>query len=144
MLIRQMKLEDVINIEQLMDQLGYPSTNAQLQSRFNQLLSLNDYQTYVAEYNANIVGFIGMAKQYAYEFDGPYLRILALVVDENIRRQNIGQKLMDAAESWGRENDCVAATLNSGNRPERIGAHRFYEALGYAGKSTGFSKKLTK
>ena len=50
---------------------------------------------------------------------------------------------MLAVEDWAKKNDCIAITLNSGNREERIAAHNFYKNLGYIGKSTGFSKSLT-
>lgn len=33
--------------------------------------------------------------------------------------------------------------LNSGNRSERINAHKFYLKRGFEGKSTGFVKTLT-
>lgn len=140
--IRSMKIEDVFQIEQLMNQLGYPSSVTQLQNRFQKIMDLHDYQTLVAEIDSTIVGLIGMAKQFAYEFDGPYVRVMALVVHEDYRGMKIGQNLMQAAENWAVENECVAVTLNSGNRPERVGAHQFYERLGYVGKSTGFSKIL--
>lgn len=140
--IRSMKIEDVFQIEQLMNQLGYPSSVTQLQNRFQKIMDLHDYQTLVAEIDSTIVGLIGMAKQFAYEFDGPYVRVMALVVHEDYRGMKIGHNLMQAAENWAVENECVAVTLNSGNRPERIGAHQFYERLGYVGKSTGFSKIL--
>ncbi|MGN7476416.1 GNAT family N-acetyltransferase [Solibacillus silvestris] len=142
MQIRSLKMEDIPSIENLMIQLGYPSTATQLQERFQRLLKLPDYQTIIAEKDSVIVGMLGFSKQWAYEFDGPYIRILALVVDEKYRRLNIGQSLMQAAEQWALENECIAAVLNSGNRDERIAAHHFYKQLGYIGKSMGFSKRL--
>ena len=142
MQIRTMKIEDTPDMEQLMHHLGYPTTTAQLHNRFQKLLKCRNYQTFVAETDEILVGFVGMVKQIAYEFDDPYVRVLALVVHERYRGQKIGQKLMKAAETWAIENGCTVVTLNSGNRPERIAAHKFYEHLGYVGKSTGFSKNL--
>ncbi len=142
MQIRAMKTEDVNHIEELMKQLGYPCSVAQLQMRFHKLLNAPGYQTFVAEIEGDIVGLIGMAKQIAYEFDDSYVRVLALVVHEDYRRRNIGQNLMVAAENWAIENDCKVVTLNSGNREEREAAHKFYENLGYLEKSTGFLKSL--
>ncbi|MEK4426063.1 GNAT family N-acetyltransferase [Solibacillus sp. FSL K6-1523] len=140
--IRPMILEDTSKLGDLMNYLGYPSTNLKVQERLNSILNLPDYQTYVAEFNGELVGFVGMCKQIAYEFDGPYVRVLALVVHGEFRRKNIGQSLMLAVEDWAKKNHCTVITLNSGNREERIAAHRFYENLGYTGKSTGFSKSL--
>lgn len=141
--IRSMTRNDINNMDILMNQLGYPSSNQKIQERFNKILDLPNYETFVAEINGDLVGFVGMCKQTAYEFDEPYVRVLALVVHEDYRRKNIGQNLMLAVEDWAKKNDCIAITLNSGNREERIAAHNFYKNLGYLGKSTGFSKSLT-
>ena len=140
--IRPMILDDVTKLENLMNHLGYPSTNLKIQERFKKILNLPDYQTFVAEINDKLVGFVGMCKQAAYEFDDPYVRVLALVVHEDYRRKNIGQDLMLTVEDWAKKNQCTLITLNSGNREERIAAHNFYKNLGYVGKSTGFSKVL--
>lgn len=140
--IRPMILDDVTKLENLMNHLGYPSTNLKIQERFIKILNFPDYQTFVAEVNDKLVGFVGMCKQAAYEFDEPYVRVLALVVHEDYRRKNIGQDLMLTVEDWAKKNQCTLITLNSGNREERIAAHNFYKNLGYVGKSTGFSKVL--
>lgn len=141
--IRSMTRNDSNNMEVLMNQLGYPSTNQKIQSRLDKILDLPNYETFVAKINGELVGFVGMCKQIAYEFDQPYVRVLALVVHEDYRRKNIGQNLMLEVEEWAKKNNCIAITLNSGNREERIAAHNFYKKLGYIGKSTGFSKTLT-
>lgn len=140
---RRFEREDILAITHLMTQLGYPSTSAQLSSRFEKLVNLPNYHIFIAELEGEVVGFVGFMKQWAFEFDDPYVRVLALVVDEKHRRKNIGQCLMQEVENWARNNSCVAVTLNSGNRKERITAHQFYEQLGYAVKSTGFFKNLT-
>jgi hypothetical protein len=36
----------------------------------------------------------------------------------------------------------IGIGLNSGNRPERAKAHRFYKDMGYVEKSIGFAKSL--
>lgn len=140
--IRPMKIEDTSNFEELMAQLGYPASKDELQQRFHQLLQLPLYYTAVAEIEGELAGFVGMCKQWAYEFDKPYVRILALVVHEKYRRQQIGQALMENAIHWARHQGCISITLNSGNREERRAAHEFYESLGFIGKSTGYSKWL--
>ena len=143
MYIRSMTLEDINNMDVLMNQLGYPTSKSKIQERFKKILGLPNYKTFVAEINGVLVGFVGMCKQTAYEFDEPYVRVLALVVHEDYRRKNIGQSLMLEVEDWAMKNYCRAIILNSGNREERIAAHNFYNNLGYLGKSTGFSKILT-
>jgi GNAT superfamily N-acetyltransferase len=52
-----------------------------------------------------------------------------VVVDEGLRGQGIGKRMMDYAGDLCREKKCYKMALNS-NR-HRIEAHRFYESLGY-------------
>ncbi len=142
MIIRPIKFKDIPVMQSLITQLGYPCTPEQVQSRFERLFTLRDYLTFVAEKDGEVVGMVGFTKQFAYEFDGPYVRVQALVVDEQYRNQGIAEKLMTAVEDWAKAKNCVAISLNSGNREERVAAHQFYKKLGFAGRSTGFSKKL--
>ncbi len=142
MIIRPIKFKDIPVMPSLLTQLGYPCTLEQVQSRFEHLFTLRDYMTLVAEKDNVVVGMVGFSKQFAYELDGPFIRVLALVVDEHNRNQGIAEKLMAAVEDWAKANKCEEIALNSGNREERIAAHAFYKKLGYVGRSTGFSKKL--
>lgn len=142
MIIRPIKFKDIPVMPSLLTQLGYPCTLEQVQSRFEHLFTLRDYMTLVAEKDNVVVGMVGFSKQFAYELDGPFIQILALVVDEHNRNQGIAGKLMTAVEDWAKANKCEEIALNSGNREERIAAHVFYKKLGYVGRSTGFSKKL--
>lgn len=114
MYIRSMTLKDINNMDLLMKQLGYPSSNQKIKERFNKILNIPNYETFVAEVNGELVGFVGMCKQTAYEFDEPYVRLLALVVHDDYRRKNIGQNLMLAVEDWAKKNDCIAIILNRG------------------------------
>lgn len=142
MIIRPIKFKDIPVMQSLITQLGYPCTLEQVQSRFEHLFTLRDYMTFVAEEDDIVAGMVGFSKQFAYELDGPLVRVLALVVDESYRNQGIAEKLMTAVETWAKTEKCVAIFLNSGNREERVPAHNFYKKLGFVGKSTGFSKTL--
>ena len=142
MIIRPIKYKDITVMPSLLTQLGYPCTLEQAQLRFEHLFTLRDYYTFVAEKDDKVVGMVGFSKQFAYELDGPCVRVLALVVDGKNRNQGIAEKLMRTVENWAKVENCVAISLNSGNRPERLAAHQFYKKLGYVGKSTGFSKTL--
>ena len=142
MIIRPIKFKDIPVMPTLLTQLGYPCTLEQVQSRFEHLFTLRDYMTLVAEKDNVVVGMVGFSKQFAYELDGPLVRVLALVVDESYRNQGIAEQLMTAVEDWAKAEKCEAIFLNSGNREERIPAHAFYKKLGYEAKSTGFSKTL--
>lgn len=69
---------------------------------------------------------------------GPVGRVSALVVDEAMRGKGIGRALMQAAEQWAAERDCVLMEVTSNMR--RGDAHRFYEGLGYERTSYRFAR----
>nr|WP_276532448.1 tyrosine-type recombinase/integrase [Cytobacillus horneckiae] len=57
-------------------------------------------------------------------------------------KSEIGKQLLEEAESWAKEIGATGIGLNSGNRPERISAHKFYKNNGYLEKCVGFAKKV--
>ena len=142
MIIREATLDDVPELALLMEQLGYPTSSENMQLRFNNIETKPNYRTLVAEYEGNIVGMVGLSINYTYEIDGSYARILAFVVNSSYRNKGIGTKLIQEAEEWASRQGAIAIALNSGNRPERLAAHKFYTYMGYEGKSTGFVKNL--
>lgn len=98
-----------------------------MKGRFKNIGTNLLYNTQVAEVNGNIAGMIGMNLGYHYEKNGNYIRIVALVVDQNYRRQGIGERLIQTAEEWAREKGATKLVLNSGNRDERSDAQQFYK-----------------
>lgn len=94
----------------------------------------------VAEVDNKVIGFIGLCKLYAYEYDQEYVRIISLVVNEKYRSKGIGTKLVKSGEQWAINEGAIAIALNSGiNRKE---AHEFYNSNGYSIKGYSFSKLL--
>jgi GNAT superfamily N-acetyltransferase len=65
-----------------------------------------------------------------------------LVVASPFRGRGIGRLLMLAAEEWARSKGCAVVRLRS--NVVRVGAHRFYGALGYRSMktSTAFEKQF--
>ena len=72
----------------------------------------------------------------------PDAEIRGLVVDEEARSGGLGQKLVEAAESWARERGHNWMSVRSNVIRERT--HRFYERLGYGRAKTQhkFRKRL--
>ena len=58
---------------------------------------------------------------------GGWLHIAWLWVDESVRGQDWGTRLMDLAEAYGRERGCHSVTLDT----HSFQARPFYEARGY-------------
>lgn len=142
-IIRLATLEDASNLVKLFDDLGYPSTSQQIYSRLKNLLLHPDYFILVLEADKKIIGLCGLCKMMFFEHDDYYMRILAFVIDNNYRNQGYGKKLLKESEKFSINQSCSIITLNSGNRTERINAHKFYTSNGYSSKSTGFTKKIS-
>src|SRR5699024_9134846 len=126
-----------------MGELGYPTTTAEMEFRFSKISSNSLYNTQIAEKNGVIVGMIGMLLGFHYEKNENYVRIVALVVDSEYRKQGIGERLIEKAEEWAKEQGANKIVLNSGNRSERDDAQDFYTRRGFEGSATGFDKVLS-
>lgn len=140
--IRNFEWPDLSSVTILTNELGYPTTVEQMKIRMEQILPLDNYWTFVAVADNQVVGYIGINKNYFWEQDGTFIRIQALVVKKEFRRHHVGRQLIEAAEKHARQLKSRLLILNSGNREEREAAHRFYPNMGFEGKSTGYSKKL--
>jgi GNAT superfamily N-acetyltransferase len=141
-IIRNAAPEDVTDMAVLMTQLGYPTLEKEMRTRFEHIAAHPDYCTLVALAGDEIVGLAGMEKGLYYEYNGRYLRILAFVVKESGRKKGIGRALLNACEHWALTQKLSAVVLTSGNRAERNAAHAFYQKNGYQLKSSGFYKQL--
>lgn len=142
MKIRFYKPDDSSQLPVLFRQLGYPVTERVLFNRLNNILKNPDYYLIVAENDKQLVGFSSFSKTSFIERDGSYTRILALIVDQEYRKQGIAAEMLQFIEEWSRDNNCTGITLNSGMREERLTAHRFYERYGFEKSSFGFYLNL--
>ncbi|HEU5291662.1 MAG TPA: GNAT family N-acetyltransferase [Cyclobacteriaceae bacterium] len=140
--IRNFEWPDLNSVTALTNELGYPTTVEQMKIRMEQILQLENYWTFVAEMDNQVVGYIGINKNYFWEQDGNFIRIQALVVKKEFRRHHVGQQLIEAGEKHARKLNSRLMILNSGNREERQAAHQFYPRIGFEGKSTGYIKRL--
>ncbi|GGE63768.1 GNAT family N-acetyltransferase [Priestia taiwanensis] len=140
--IRESILDDYRQLAPLMEQLGYPTSTEQMKQRLTYITSSPNYHTLVAIDNEKIIAMIGLVKSFYYEMDGSFIRIQAFIVDATYRNQGVGKRLLEEAEEWARSSGATGISLNSGNREERIAAHKFYEKRGYVARSIGFAKSL--
>ena len=96
----------------------------------NRLRSYPDYRIHVALTNGIIVGTFALLVMDNLAHRGARSAILEdVVVEEGMRGQGVGRKMMAYAGDLCREKGCYKMALNS-NR-HRVEAHRFYESLGY-------------
>src|SRR5690554_6977436 len=104
LVIRDLTLDDYRALKFLLDELGYPSTEAEVKERLNNIIPDKNFKTLLAEVQGKVVGFIGLSKSYAYERNGCYVRIMALVVAREYRNMGIGTQLVAKAEEWAKQN----------------------------------------
>ena len=141
-IIRQATANDVPSLATLMNELGYPTTVVDMQQRFELLQSNPDYLTWVAVYNDQVAGMIGLVRNIYFEKNGLYIRVGALVVNNEFRKMGLGKALLQKATDWAIACGITQIYLTSGNREERTDAHAFYKHLGFEPRSTGFVKTL--
>ena len=142
--IRDADAQDFSAILKLMkNELGYPDLiEDEAFKRLEYFKNSNDWATFVASIDDQIVGFIGIMKDMTYSIEGYYSQIMALAVSNNARRKGVGAALVKKAEEWSLSNGITDIGVNCNIR--RLDAHKFYETLGYTRKSFSFSKILGK
>src|SRR5262245_9848190 len=95
----------------------------------------------VAENNSEIVGTLQLTYTPSMSFQGGKRGTVESVrVDEKLRGQGIGRKMMQWAIERGKEKGCVSMQLTTNN--DRTDAHRFYESLGFSKTHIGMKLKF--
>ena len=140
--IREAQEGDYLAIGNLIKhELGYGDIDfTSLFDRLRRISSDDNYMTFVAVMDTQVVGFIGLLKYITYELDNGYLRILAMAVSQEQQNKGIGSELLRQAEQFAAENNIAHIMLTS--RLNRLAAHIFYEHNDYVKKSYGFSKTI--
>ena len=140
--VREAVSQDFHSICELMkNELGYPDLDeADALKRLEYFSGSDDWETFVAVLDDEIVGFIGVKRILAYNIKGYNAEIMALAVSEKTRQHGIGTALIRKAEEWALSHDIAKICLHSNMR--RLGAHAFYEKNGYEKASLWFVKPL--
>ena len=126
--LREMGEADVPAIAALCGQLGYPTTDLDVSSRWRQIASQPRDRVVVAVSGGQVVGWVHLHVWVGLE-SGPDVEIGGLVVDERHRGAGIGRVLMKEAEEWARQQNCRRVRLRS--NVVRTAAHLFYQRIGY-------------
>ena len=127
--IRELEPGDVPALARLVTQLGYAVDAEAMGPRLQRMGEGSGRTTWVAELDERVVGMIGSELLASYTSDAPAARIVALVVDEEVRGRGIGRALVRHAEAALVE--AGAGRISLTTRLHRTEAHRFYEGLGY-------------
>ncbi|XVN40881.1 MAG: GNAT family N-acetyltransferase [Rickettsia endosymbiont of Argas persicus] len=143
--IRNASIDDISDILPLMSQLGYPSNNQKLTTRFKNFIDNDGYGISVASLDNKVVGIIAWSRSILFVSDKTRFHVEALIIDENYRGQKIGKRLMEHIEEIAKKYSPIIVDLTSGYRRAKDGTHAFYENLGYkSGETAGayFRKEL--
>jgi ribosomal protein S18 acetylase RimI-like enzyme len=141
--IRQMLPGDAAAVADLICQLGYPATEAEIKRRFDRIKDRWDARLFVAKQpELPIVGWLHVQATYLLEAD-PRAEIWGLVVAEGARGLGVGRALVEAAEEWAARLNLEVMVVRSNQL--RVQARGFYEHLGYTVTKTqnAFRKTLS-
>ena len=139
--VRVAEVNDAAVIAQLMCELGYETTQSEMQVRLERIANDDRYRTFVAVHDGNVYGMIGTLTSLSYEHNDLGGRILALVTLGTMRRHGIGRALIATAEKDFAQRGIRRIALNT--RLAREDAHKFYESLGYERNGFRFTKNLS-
>lgn len=143
--IRPAERADAPAVTTLLHELGYPSnTGEEVTGRLARWSERDDLLVLVAVAGHRVVGVAALAVVPFFERPGCWGRVVALVVDADVRGSGIGRRLLAATERAALSRGCVRMEISSSRH--RSGAHAFYRSLGYADRcaeSASFRKDLT-
>ena len=140
--IRQSRIQDADTIRILSEQLGYNSTQEQIEQRLKKIQSNAAHILYVATVINDYVVAWGHASVTDLLMLSNQVILWGLVVDENYRNQGIGQALIQSIERWANQLGCAGIMLYSNIKRQET--HLFYEKNGYTNikQSLVFVKNL--
>ena len=127
-IIREMNVKDAEAVNALSKQLGYSLSIEQTVQNIKAILQSKDHTAFVAEFENNIVGWIGAAQAIMIEVM-PHCEMNGLVIDEHHRGMGIGKLLIDKVKQWAREKNNSKIGLRC--NVKRTEAHLFYQHLGF-------------
>ena len=139
--IRAAEMNDAAALAQLMCELGYETTESEMQMRMEKIAADERYRTFVAVRDGKVCGMIGTVTSLSYEHNDPGGRILALATLSTMRRCGIGRALIATAENDFAQREIMRVALNT--QLAREVARKFYESLGYERNGWRFVKQLS-
>ena len=126
---------------ELLAQLGYPASVAEIPARLSALASFPRAAAFVATNGYGEV--VGLATAHIFPSihdNGPVAWLTTLVVLEDARGAGIGSVLVTHVEQWAVSNGAKRLSVTSGMH--RKATHEFYERRDYENTGLRFTKKL--
>jgi GNAT superfamily N-acetyltransferase len=138
--IRDAQSGDVAVLAQLLCELGYETTESEMEMRMERIATDERYRTFVAVHDGKVCGMIGTFAYFSFVHNDPCGRIVALVVRKDSRRLGVGRRLVAAVEKDFVPRGIKRVALDT--RLTRKDAPKFYESLGYERNGWRFVKQL--
>lgn len=127
--IRLVHRTDAETLARLTEDLGYPSSPAEMRIRLGAVLAHPDHVAFVAEDpDHGLVGWIHVFAGLRLE-SGSFAEIGGLVVAEEHRGSGVGRALVEQAGIWCEERGLVMLRVRTDTRRE--GSHAFYLSLDF-------------
>lgn len=128
--IRHANVDDAETISDLMFELGYAVTVAQIRQQLLDFCERPGEAVLVALADDKLIGCISLHVLPMFHLAKKLGRITAFVITATARGSGVGTQLLSAAHAWFVAAGCTKFELTSADR--RVDAHRFYERHGYA------------
>jgi ribosomal protein S18 acetylase RimI-like enzyme len=143
--VRPPEPTDFAAISELLEQLGYPSTEEQVAARLSAMGASPDHHVLVAELRISpqerfLAGLVALEIGHFFHKDEPHAHLTAVVSDRRFRHRGIARALLEEAQAIARRAGCDLVHVRSNH--QRDDAHAFYRALGFEETHLTFDKKL--
>lgn len=133
-IIRKAVLGDAAEVSRLAIELGYHSSQEDIERRLVKLRDSERHLIAVAVANEpNLAGWIAAEARLILE-SGEYVELVGLVVDSRARGRGIGWALVRRVEHWAREMGVSRVVARS--NIVRGESHDFFQGIGYAKRKT--------
>jgi N-acetylglutamate synthase-like GNAT family acetyltransferase len=119
---------EALEILSLSEQLGYGNNFEMLLGRLQEIIPLKDHAIFVAKAEGKIVGWLHCL--ICLRVESPlFVEVTGLVVDENVRGQQIGKNLIETSKKWSQ--NLGISTIRIRCNVLRTETHKFYQVLGF-------------
>lgn len=127
-LIRKAEIKDSEAIANLSSELGYEVKKIESQERLYKIIKNPDHQVYIAIIDNAIAGWIHAVYSVRLQ-SSAYVEITGLVVNQNYRRNGVGNKLVQSVFNWASSINCPKVRVRC--KLIRLESHKFYEKMGF-------------
>jgi GNAT superfamily N-acetyltransferase len=137
-MIRPAEPADAPVIAELLNQLGYPTTAAEVPERIRRLRAEGRSEVFVSVIAGTVGGLVSIQVGPSLTRSEDTALVSTLVVAEGERGKGVGRELLEVAEDYAREHGCPRIVVATANH--RNGAHAFYERLGWEWTGRRYAK----